>query len=852
MKQLLLCCVICLLFAETVEGQKKFGINQTRKEVLKINRVTDPEKAIKDIETIIPQISNRRWQTRNFRLSISLRLADLYIRTGEFQKAEAQLTSLVTEVDTLDVNWTRAMFPQYNGTIYDCYDHLGYYFLMTGNLKKAEDIFQLSKLKRDKVFPPRSVHRLFPLVGMGSLNFRKNNFDETYRIFNDAEKKLNRATTTYYDFDNVRRLYLSDLAEICMIQGRSKESLDYLDKLSIASSGIAKFGNRIGSRLELARIFELKARYYLIEGEYKKAQEYLDRANKYYSSKIASSDIKFKLLKTQALVFWFEGDLEKSNAAFLSLVDAYRQNINQNFISMSEYEKEQFYNTLKSDFNLFNAYALELDPTQHAVLFEAMLNNALNTKALLLNESNKIKNEILSSGNTALIIKLHQWEEAKSQLSSYYFDKDAVQKIDSLERKVDGLEKEINTQSRLFSSKENSREWQQIRATLKEGEAAIEIIRINRLVKGSRKLYGVNSGLSDSAVYLALIIKPETKTPEFVLFDNGNQMEERYLSFYRNSILTHVEDKASYDIYWRPLKPHLQGVKKVYLSPDGVFNQLNLNILKNPASNQFLIDEMELVYLTNTADLLREKEDISKSPNAVLVGRPSYDLTRQPPRDTAVSSPYGTRFVMSDEMSTFKEQEFADLPGTEKEIDLIEKALIQRNIKVTTFKGDNALEENVRAVHSPDILHIATHGFFVDDAASVVSPMIRSGLILAGVKNQEQQQNVDGILTAYEATNLNLDKTSLVVLSACETGLGEVRNGEGVYGLQRAIIVAGANNLLMSLWKVDDEATALLMIELYNGWEQGKNQQAFRAAQLAMRKQYPDPFYWGAFIMLGK
>lgn len=851
MRRLLLCCLICLHFAEITEGQKLFGVNRTRKEILKINRAKDPEKAIKDIETIIPQISNKRWQTRNFRLFISLRLADLYIRTGAFQKAEAQLTSLVTEVDTLDVNWIRAMFPQYNGTIYDCYDHLGYYFLMTGNLKKAEDIFQLSKLKRDKVFLPRSVHRLFPLVGMGSLNFRKNNFDETYRIFHDAEKKLNRATTTYYDFDNIRRLYLSDLAEICMLQGRSKEALDYLDKLAIASSGIAKFGNRIGSRLELARIFELKARYYLIEGDYQKAQEYLDRANKYYSSKIASSDIKFKLLKTQALVFWFKGDLEKSNAAFLSLVETYRQHINQNFISMSEYEKEQFYNTLKSDFNLFNAYALELDPTQHAVLYEAMLNNALNTKALLLNESNKIKNEILSSGNTALITKLHQWEEAKAQLSSFYFDKDAIQKIDSLERKVDGLEKEINTQSHLFSSKENSREWRQISASLKEGDAAIEVIRINRVVKGSRKLYGVNSGLSDSAVYLALIIKSGTKTPEFVLFDNGNQMEERYLSYYRNSILTHGEDKASYDIYWRPLKQHLQGIKKVYFSPDGVFNQLNLNILKNSVSNQFLIDEVELVYLTNTADLLRNKEEISKSPNAVLVGRPSYDFTR-PPSDATVSSLYGTRYVMSDEMSTFKEQEFADLPGTEKEIDLIEEALIQRDIKVTTFKGDQALEENVKAVHSPDILHIATHGFFVDDAASVVSPMIRSGLILAGVKNQEQQQNVDGILTAYEATNLNLDKTSLVVLSACETGLGEVRNGEGVYGLQRAIIVAGANNLLMSLWKVDDEATALLMIELYNGWAQGQNQQAFRAAQLAMRKKYPDPFYWGAFIMLGK
>ena len=135
--------------------------------------------------------------------------------------------------------------------------------------------------------------------------------------------------------------------------------------------------------------------------------------------------------------------------------------------------------------------------------------------------------------------------------------------------------------------------------------------------------------------------------------------------------------------------------------------------------------------------------------------------------------------------------------------------------------------------------------------------MLRSGLLLTGcftyAKADPKPETEDGILTALEVANLDLDETDLVVLSACETGLGDVKAGEGVYGLQRAFNVAGAKTIVMSLWKVDDVVTQKLMSAFYANYVQSNNaRQAFLAAQAKIKAQYPQPYYWGAFVMVGE
>jgi CHAT domain-containing protein len=183
---------------------------------------------------------------------------------------------------------------------------------------------------------------------------------------------------------------------------------------------------------------------------------------------------------------------------------------------------------------------------------------------------------------------------------------------------------------------------------------------------------------------------------------------------------------------------------------------------------------------------------------------------------------------------------------------------------------NDATEESLKGGHA-EVLHIATHGFFLADLSDVEAdkvlgvetskakknPLLRSGLMLANCEKVfdetgEKATANNGIITAYEVMNLSLEKTDLVVMSACETGLGDIKSGEGVYGLQRSFLVAGAKSVIMSLWEVSDDATMELMTAFYKNYaKSGNKQEAFLAAQKQVKLKYKEPFYWGAFVMIG-
>ena len=366
-----------------------------------------------------------------------------------------------------------------------------------------------------------------------------------------------------------------------------------------------------------------------------------------------------------------------------------------------------------------------------------------------------------------------------------------------------------------------------------------------------------------------------------MLLPDGQAMETKNFYYYQNAIDFRVSDELSYNLYWAPIKRLLlPQTTTVHFAPDGVYHKISANSLLNPSSGKFLIQETTVRMLSSTRELLRPPSATNHR-EAYLLGDPNYHLETAPADSLteALDAPAPPNPELTASLNVLSHptgiKDLHTLPGTEQEVDYIARLLRHHQWKTHSYLKEGAKEEVIKHLNAPRLLHIATHGYFMGDLPdnkdasafglhvpnAAANPLLRSGLLLAGAENSLRRQRLqqaddgqqeDGILTAYEAINLNLTGTELVVLSACETGLGEIRNGEGVYGLQRAFLVAGAEGVLMSLWKVDDQSTAKMMQLFYERWLAGEDKTtALREAQLAMMNENRDPYHWGAFILIG-
>jgi CHAT domain-containing protein/tetratricopeptide (TPR) repeat protein len=324
------------------------------------------------------------------------------------------------------------------------------------------------------------------------------------------------------------------------------------------------------------------------------------------------------------------------------------------------------------------------------------------------------------------------------------------------------------------------------------------------------------------------------------------------------------------------LLPHLGGRTRLLLCPDGDLTRLPFEVLPNDDGSR-LIDTYQISYLSSGRDVLRFGTPASGQPRPPLVAAdPDFDLVSQPvaaapapPALPAVAAPTPqTVGLLSWLPSWLGGRHSRDLdraagacrlPGTRAEGERI-AALLQ----VKPWLAGEVLEARLKEQRSPRILHLATHGFFFKDqphdpdTGRFENPLLRSGLLLAGyntwlARGDLPPEAEDGMLTAEDVTGLDLLDTELVVLSACETGLGQIHVGEGVFGLRRAFVLAGAKTLVMSLWKVPDQQTQELMVDFYQRILAGQPRaEALRQAQLALKAKHPDPYYWGAFICQGE
>ena len=528
-----------------------------------------------------------------------------------------------------------------------------------------------------------------------------------------------------------------------------------------------------------------------------------------------------------------------------------------NLFALSERDQVTWWTSRSAIFQLFPAILSKLDEPDEQ-LVEQMINQQLQIKGFILNNAMGAIQEIRKIQNPKLQQFVDQWQYTKSL---YLTDasrplSERRYNLDSLQYLANTFEQTINSIAGNLLKGTHDILWEDVQKNLKENEAAVEYIRYPGIE---------NNSFNDSMQYAAIVIT-KTGKPRVVHLGSeaairwcmsGGNDENREVNInklYRTKIGNinrgMFTGDSLYKLIWKPLESILRGASIVHMAPEGLLHKVAFAALPLPGDS-VLLDKTEVRQYASVRQVISEGDKQVNIDKAFIAGHADFDAGSP----ANASSPW------------------TDLPGTANEISAIQKFFEAKGKKVKKVDMLGATESAVRSLGepSPDIIHIATHGFFLPepekgpsvgqatqkDAAFLsefTDPFLRSGIVLAGANKywtgtRPENAGDDGILTAFELAQLNWDNTKVVTLSACETGLGEVQDGEGVFGLKRAIKLAGARYTIVSLWQVPDAETAELMSLFYDNLLGGSPvRAAFFKAQTAMRKKYK-PFEWAAFVL---
>jgi CHAT domain-containing protein/Flp pilus assembly protein TadD len=763
--------------------------------------------------------------------------ADLLTKKGEFGAAEK------TYLKALDLQSVVAAANKENRTI--LLGNLANLYVSIGLYEEAEKLANEQLNLAQKAFENSPIKYANMLNNLGFLAKRLGNLEQAEKYYEQATQIRKK------ELGEKHPLYAQSLNNLGAIYEQKRDfkktETHYAQALAIRKETLGEnhplYAQVLYNYAQNQRNLEL----------YEEAEKNLERVKAIREEKLGKNHPLYaKTTQSLASLFWHKKDLTKAEAYFKATLNSLFEQVNQVFVGMSENERSQFFATqIRPTLEMYQFFALQnaSNPEFVGKVFDLQVS----TKALLFFTSSKFRQQLQQSGRQDLLQKYEEWLRLKEQIARLYtLSKDELTKrgvnLQDLATQSNILEKELNEVANFDNQFIKNIAWQTVAQQLRPKEAAVEVIRL-------REYQPKGSGNFGKKVYYAcLILKADAKAPELVIIENGEELEQEAIYFYRNSIIFRKLDKESYDQFFRKLHQKLQGVEKVYFSADGVYNQISLATLWIPEQKKYLGESLDIVLLSSTRELIVAEKDLKNpSKRAFLFGYPDYDAIIANPTSEKAEINRQEKAQAFEVNGKF----LASLPGSKREVENI-KQILQNKFAVKDLMRAEASETNVKATQNPQILHIATHGFFLADEEDAengvkVSPLFRSGLMMAGASQEQNPESDDGVLTAYEVMNLNLESTELVVLSACQTGLGQVRNGEGVYGLQRAFQVAGTKNLIMSLWSVDDAATQELMTYFYKELQNNlPKRQAFRNAQNKLKQKYPKPYYWGAFVLVGR
>ncbi|MEC4807077.1 MAG: CHAT domain-containing tetratricopeptide repeat protein [Jaaginema sp. PMC 1079.18] len=742
-----------------------------------------------------------------------------------------------------------------------------------GNYTEAESLYQRSVAIREQALG--SDH---PDVAI-SLN----NLAELYRTMGNyraAEPLYQRSLAIWeqalgsdhlyiaYSFNNLATLY--------------KSMGNYREAEPLYQRALAIWEQALGSEHPLvATSLDNLANLYRAMGNYSESEPLNQRALAIYEKVLGSDHPSVAIsLANLAVLYQAQGDITSAIDYLSRNLNIQESNLSLIFTTGSEAQKQAYMNTLSRA--TYAAISLHLqDAPNNPEAAQIALTTLLRRKGRILDaltDNIQLIRENLTPENQQL---LDQLAATRTQLAGLIYNKpenisqDAYKtQVANLKAEANQLEAELSRRSAEFRTISQPVTIEAIQQQIPEDAALVEITLYEPY--DAKAEQGQRWGNPRYAAY----ILQATGTPQWVDLGEAAPIDEaakvlrRSLAFV-GSLDTLRENARQLDsLLMQPIRVKLGDKTHILLSPDSQLNLIPFAALVDE-NNQYLVENYQITYLTTGRDLLRLQNQQQPRQASVIVANPDYDEPGVNNSTVAFNRGSNRR---SNDLDSIR---FGALPGTAREAEAIQPLL--PNAKVLTQL--EATEQAIKQVEAPRILHIATHGFFLNvdlvapsanplenrgslgvqalpDAeiaplapVDQENPLLRSGLALAGVHARSSGADEDGVLTALETAGLNLRGTQLVVLSACETGVGDVANGEGVYGLRRALAIAGAESQLISLWKVSDGGTKDLMVDYYQRLIDGEGRSsALREVQLAMLNSpnYQHPYFWAAFIPSGE
>ena len=742
--------------------------------------------------------------------------------------------------------------------------NIGAYYDNLGDYIKAIEYYQQALVIREKVYGTMHLRYAAVLGLMGNSYASYGNVTKALEYHRQALAIRERL----YGKENLS--YATSLRNIgsCFFDaGEYNKALELYQQV-LAIEGLSRNGLYYATTLG-----DISNCYYRLH-DFAKALAYCQQALTIREQIYGKNDPRITTnLRNKGCINSYLGNFAEASESFAAYFELASSTITRTFSSLTESQRalywEQYYGFFTDDIYRF-AYGIST-PLLNCTAY----NVAILGKGLLLNAEMEMRKLILESGDEDALRMYNDIQVSRVKLDRLYEDpvgkKDA---IDSLNNDIENRQQQLMKRSKVFGdyTRNLTLKWTDVQSALGKKDIAIEFETYTH---------------KDTTFYIALTLRPDYTEPHLVELFTSKDLERLRPRIDRSGMKDYYASSKMTEVVWGNLSEELSGVENVYFSPAGELNNIGIEYMKDADGKHLLSEKRNYYRLTSTRELTKEYRT-HKIADATLYGGILYDVTPET-KLTGKESDSERLARMADRPGISLDSlsvtrgggKWAYLGGSKEEAEAISSTLSSKKVRNDLLEGADGTEESFKALSGAkkDVIHVATHGFYytetqaarggLEDSSFMLDgesqapkedkALTRSGLLFAGAQNAFDGKDIpidveDGILTAKDISRMDLRGTDLVVISACQSGLGEV-TGDGVFGLQRGFKKAGVQSIVMSLWEVSDEATKIMMTRFYENLSKGKSKYvSFRDAQNYLRKYdggfYNEPQYYAAFVLL--